>query len=906
MSERTVLVRLKLAIQEYVRDARLAGKEGSTAFDKTSVAAASAGRNVNVLEKNTQKLGKTTTGVSRDVDRLGVSLTRADRNIDRLSGRLKIIVQSAIALGPALVPITTSLLPLLTGLATGLGFAAAGVGAGVFAFQSIGDALKAIEDAKLDPTADNLDKMQIALEKIGPDGEELVRTLGKARPILSDLQNATRAGLFPGVGEGIDDLLKRAPELEDILFKIGKATGGAASRAGGALASGEFDDFFAFIDAEAIPQITKLANTLGYLAKAGTDTFIALDPLSDSFGDGLLEGSKNLAEAASNLDGSSDLREFIDYIETTGPEVVDTFLALANAVLQVGEAAAPLGGPVLDSVEGVANAVAIIADSDLGGPLVAMAVLFSGLARGAAVVSSAKKNFDGLGTSLSSIPAKATKARSSIRLLETTVGGGVGFSDGARKLGKVAAAGAGIGIAMSGVADKVGLTNTAIGASAGLLAGPWGAAAGAGVGLLLDYAAAQSRAREEADAFSQTLDQQSGSFTDASSLNIFSGLKDAGLVDIAQENGIALDTLVDSILQGGPAFDQLRGQFIDIGAASATGTFASTGYKNALDALRGRVVDGQKDQKDTAEALDQTSAGYNGLADAAQRAADSTREFNASLARSNRLLDNRSAARDYQGAIDAVRRSVKDNGRTLDITTEKGRNNQAVLDDIARSALDVADGLSGSNRIAFLRQARADMRDAARKLGATKDRASELSRELLKLDGMVVNVAIRVGISQSGSALYQFGGPGGPKRNKGEALGGFYPGPVATYARGGMDLANRHQPEITDGSTLRVWSEPETRGETYLPHANDDRRPAAKQYLAQTARLFGGEVQWFDRGGYLASGGGTSKRGGGHMTVSGTLQTPWGPAEIAGIASGVARQEIAADAKFNRNHRRGN
>lgn len=62
------------------------------------------------------------------------------------------------------------------------------------------------------------------------------------------------------------------------------------------------------------------------------------------------------------------------------------------------------------------------------------------------------------------------------------------------------------------------------------------------------------------------------------------------------------------------------------------------------------------------------------------------------------------------------------------------------------------------------------------------------------------------------------------------------------------DIANGHHPEIARGGAMRVWAEPETMGESYIPHANDHRRPRAINLWEQTGRVLGvyaqGGVNW--------------------------------------------------------------
>ena len=72
----------------------------------------------------------------------------------------------------------------------------------------------------------------------------------------------------------------------------------------------------------------------------------------------------------------------------------------------------------------------------------------------------------------------------------------------------------------------------------------------------------------------------------------------------------------------------------------------------------------------------------------------------------------------------------------------------------------------------------------------------------------------------------------------------FEGGAVRAFARGGV--RENHEPQIarpTPGR-VRVWAEPETQGEAYIPFANDGRRGRAKSITEYVARRFGGSVTW--------------------------------------------------------------
>lgn len=53
-------------------------------------------------------------------------------------------------------------------------------------------------------------------------------------------------------------------------------------------------------------------------------------------------------------------------------------------------------------------------------------------------------------------------------------------------------------------------------------------------------------------------------------------------------------------------------------------------------------------------------------------------------------LSAREAERAFQESIDKLSESLKENGKTLDVTTEAGRSNEAAIDDLAKKALELA------------------------------------------------------------------------------------------------------------------------------------------------------------------------------------------------------------------------
>lgn len=79
------------------------------------------------------------------------------------------------------------------------------------------------------------------------------------------------------------------------------------------------------------------------------------------------------------------------------------------------------------------------------------------------------------------------------------------------------------------------------------------------------------------------------------------------------------------------------------------------------------------------------------------------------------------------------------------------------------------------------------------------------------------------------------------------ANGAIWHGGVRAYASGGED----HSAQIAPAGAMRLWAEPETGGESYIPLAMA-KRQRSKAILEKTAKIMGGRVAWFANGGVSA------------------------------------------------------
>lgn len=597
----------------------------STGMVKAAAATALLDKQLNSLSGSAVQAQAPARSTSREIDGITRSANDADSSINQLTGRLRVIGEVAAVLGPSLVPIGAVAIPAVTGLASQLGFAAVAGGVLMGSMRGLGEAISAMNKADLEPTAENLAKAEDALNALAPAARDFAKELRGLGPELKAIRDTGAEALVPGLTESLDDLERLGPKVASIFESVGGALGSIAADSAASLASERWAGFFEFIAQEAPEALIDLSATIGSITHAMAEMWQAFDPLNDSFSSWLRGAAADFDAFATGLSGTQGFADFVDYIETNGPQVADTMGAIGNAVLQIVQATAPLGGPVLQALESVADVVATIADSDLGTPIIAGVAALSLLNRSLAVTAALSKTslstglFAGLGT----VGAGAKAGAGSIRGLSADVGvlarnyktAGAASermaaqskmaADNLKKVGASAAGPAallgGIAIASTGAADGLGLTNTTSLALMGTIAGPWGAALGGAAGLLLDVKAQSDNLAESTRALNAAV-----------AANDLAGMT-AGLADLKAKlddvntRGVDLGALPDfldetslgvvgrGIDNAGDAFSRLTGNAADAeksvaAAESATAKLASTEKAREEDAKRAAVT----------------------------------------------------------------------------------------------------------------------------------------------------------------------------------------------------------------------------------------------------------------------------------------------------------------------------
>jgi hypothetical protein len=579
---------------------------------------------------------------------------------------------------------------------------------------------------------ENLQKLRIEEEKLGPAGTEFLHFLDDLEPQLKDLQNLARAGLFPGVEEGIDSLLTRLPLVRQTVNRVSQELGRLAADAGSALASDEWTPFFNYIRTNAAPILDDFARSTGNVALAFANILVAFNPLSRGFTGGLEEMTARFAEWSKTLDTNQGFQDFLDTVREAGPELEDFAGSTIQLLAGVAKASAPLGEVTLPILTGILKVLAAIANSDAGPSLYAAAAGLIALNRAAS------------SKAVTSLSSAFLDLRTSPNLAATAIQrfGGVA---------KLAAGAGGMALFVNSLHESNQGLRSLEGAAGGALAGfsvggPWGAAIGGAIGLVVSLGSAHKQTAEEVQAFTETLDKETGALTLNSEQFAYNALNATNAYGAAKTLGIGLDLVTQAALGNSEAYAAINEQLdkyinADLSTANDGGqslALASTAQalRDSLDSTLGVVKDGKAAFDQQAEAIGNTTPKVNELKGAYDQATTAAAGLEAQLTELDNFLNKRGTFRAYQASLDALRESLKKGPADFSAFTDAGRQNLDDLDKIVTDAeahLKTITDPSGKKQAGFLDDVIGQLRGIAKTSPAAAAAVHAVLPELQKV-----------------------------------------------------------------------------------------------------------------------------------------------------------------------------
>lgn len=329
-----------------------------------------------------------------------------------------------------------------------------------------------------------------------------------------------------------------------------------------------------------------------------------------------------------------------------------------------------------------------------------------------------------------------------------------------------------------------GLNISAKGASIAV-AGISAAVSVATVGVMA-WANAQAETKQRVEALKDSLDATTGAVTESTRQVIAAQLVETpdwwtfdfsgSAAEGAQKLGIEVETVTNAILGQKDAMAALERYygpqeqaFGDIRVEAERLGLTTGDYNNAVTALRRGLQGNSKDLEDARRKHKLMGEATGETSDETERAAKSAELFATNLEDQAKAADAawkslkgladgvlglRDAERGYEAALDAVDEALKANGKTLDVRTEKGRANQAVLDDIAASGWKWIDqmrtqGATDEELQKKMGRTRKEFVEQAKRMGMSEKAAKKLADQL----GLIPsNIKTEVDVNTGGAS----------------------------------------------------------------------------------------------------------------------------------------------------------
>jgi tetratricopeptide (TPR) repeat protein len=402
------------------------------------------------------------------------------------------------------------------------------------------------------------------------------------------------------------------------------------------------------------------------------------------------------------------------------------------------------------------------------------------------------------------------------------------------------------------------------------------------------FSSGAKSAKTDSSQFAKSLEQDAGTIGEYTRKQALAALETAGLGDVAAKAGIQMGDMVDALLGAPGAMDKVTSQFKAYSATFDNSTLVQKGFEDALNDAHSALEAGREEYGRSQQAQEQheqqTGDTTTAIKDQQKAVEDLSKAFDELT---GQFLDGRAAQRDYESAIDDLTASIEENGRSLDLGTEKGRANDEALEKMVKSSYDLSKAVmeqtgSQEEANAVLVSARNRLYDVLIQMGYTKDAAKQLTEEYFRIPaGVSTDVTANTGMARRQVADLKSDLNGIPRTinvsiNAGVRKAFDSAFGMINFADGGVIpprsfrayADGAHVAQIARAGDYRLFAEPETGGEAYIPLA-ESKRPRSTEILADVAARFGYQLmpaggRRFDDGGTV---GGQAGGAGGQQTI---------------------------------------
>lgn len=361
-----------LAAMAAVGDGMLDGIESQA--DQTARALDEVGDQAGEASVALVAVGATGSASMRELERAAQSAAREVDNVgDEAEGSALKIGLIATALVAVTAVGSAAIAPLVAGvLALGASFGAAGIGAAAFGAVSIsilGQVFeKADEVAKLEEKIADADTAKEKLaaqkelaevyEKMGENHRDAVKDLQAFKGFWKDFTKQFEEPVFAMFSQGLKlvqgILQEMAPTISNVSDVLLDLMGDATN----AIEAGGLKPFFEWLSVNAAEALRSFALIFGNVFAGVFSLLQAFTPLGASMEEGLLRLTEKFKAWAASVGESQGFKDFIEYVKTNGPVLMETLGNIVDFIVDVGVALAPLGEKLLGLLNDFTNFLA--------------------------------------------------------------------------------------------------------------------------------------------------------------------------------------------------------------------------------------------------------------------------------------------------------------------------------------------------------------------------------------------------------------------------------------------------------------------------------------------------------------------------------------------------------------------
>ncbi|MGW5617526.1 peptidoglycan DD-metalloendopeptidase family protein [Streptomyces sp. NPDC003877] len=242
----------------------------------------------------------------------------------------------------------------------------------VQAVESIASAERGVEAARLsgiDTTAkaaSKADEYRQALAKLTPEQRDLYDSIAGPKGLTAAFKEWVRElqpDVLPLFARAVNGAKNSLPGLSPLVRNSADAVGELFDRASADLKRPFWQRFKQGITGSAHPAIVGLGVAIGNTFKGAAGVVDAFLPHMDSISDRAQRITGRFANWGTSLRGSPEFEGFLDYAAEMGPIVAEALGDIGGAFLDVGQALAPLSGPVLRVIGAIASGISTIAQN---------------------------------------------------------------------------------------------------------------------------------------------------------------------------------------------------------------------------------------------------------------------------------------------------------------------------------------------------------------------------------------------------------------------------------------------------------------------------------------------------------------------------------------------------------------